>query len=99
MSEIEDIVDTEFDKLLQQLHLSKLEDLCINEWLDMPEELLDIISDPVDDTLSTSEMPWEVSKTAFHSWMLPLMGVVITLIDHAHQLFTYLNFSFIRTNV
>ena len=39
--------------------------------------------------------PWEVSRTVFGSWMLPLtcMVVEIALIDRAHQLFTYPNFS------
>ena len=40
----------------------------------------------------------EVSRTVFCSWMLPLMGVEIAFIDCAHQLFTYPNFSLIRTN-
>ena len=33
---------------------------------------------PANDTLSTLGMPWEVSETVFPSWMLPLMGGVIT---------------------
>ena len=33
----------------------------------------------------------EVSRTVFRSWMLPLRGVEIALIDCAHQLFTYPN--------
>ena len=54
MSEIEHITDTEFGKLLQQVHLGKL-DLHVTyshivEWQDMPEELLGILSAPADDT-------------------------------------------------
>ena len=64
----------------------------------LSEELLCVVSAPADDTSSTSGMAWEVSRTVFRSWMLPLMGVVITLIDRAHQLFTYPNFSLIRKN-
>ena len=41
--------------------------------------------------VNTLGMTWEVSRTVFRSWMLPLMGVEITLIDCAHQLFTYPN--------
>ena len=70
MSEIKDIADTEFDELLQQVHLGEVNvvDLRINERLDMSEELLGVVSDPVDDTLSTSpEMLWEVSRTVFCS--------------------------------
>ena len=69
----------------------------INERLDMSEELLGVVSDPVDvNMLSTSGLPWEVSEIVFRSWMLrswmlPLLGVEITVIDRAHQLFTYPN--------
>ena len=92
-------VRTEFDKLLQQVHLGELDvvDSQINERLDMSEELLGVILAPADNTLSTSGMAWEMSGTVFCSWMLPLMGVVIALIDHVHQsfhlseLFTYPN--------
>ena len=74
MSEIEDIVGTEFDELLQQVHLGEVDvvDSRINERLDMSEELLGFISAPVDDILSTLGMAWEVSGTVFRSWMLPL---------------------------
>ena len=60
ISEIENIPNTEFDELLQQVHLGKLGvvDLHINERLDMSEELLSVISNPADDTLSTLGMPW-----------------------------------------
>ena len=77
------IEDTEYDELLQQVHLSELDvvDPRINERLEMLEELLGVLSDLADDTLSTSGMPWEVSRTVFCSWMLSLMGVKITLID------------------
>ena len=100
MSEMEDIADTEFGKLLQQVHLGKLDivDLSINERLDMLVELLGVVSYAADDTLSMLGIPWEVSINVFRSWMLPLMGVEINLFDHAHQLFTYPNFSLIRTN-
>ena len=96
---IKGTTDTEFDKLLQQVHLSELSaiDSRINERLDMLEELLGVISNPADDTLSISGTLWEVSRTVFHSWMLPLMGVEITLVDRAHHLSTYLNFSLIWT--
>ena len=50
-----------------------------------------IVSAPADDALSTSGLPWEVSRTVFRLWMRPLRGVVIALIDCAHQLFTYPN--------
>ena len=33
--------------------------------LDMSEELLGVVSVPADDALSTSGMPWEVSRTVF----------------------------------
>ena len=48
-------VGAEFDELLQKVHLNELNivDLSINERLDMLEELLGVVSDPVDDTLST----------------------------------------------
>ena len=92
----------EFNELLQQWHLSELYvvNLRVNERLamDMPEELLGVVSDPVDHTLSRLEMPWDVSKIVFRSWMLPRMGVEIALIDYDHQLFNYLIFSLIRTN-
>ena len=94
----------EFDELLQQVHLSELDVRCvvvlrINERLDMSEEMLGVISDPADDTLCTPGMQWDyVSRTVFRSWMLPLKGVEITLIDHAHQLLTYPTFLIIQTN-
>ena len=64
--------------------------------LDMLGELLGVVLAPADDTLSMSGMAWEVSGTLFRSWMLPLMGVVIALIDHTSiihlpELFTYPN--------
>ena len=69
MSEIEDIAGTEFDELLlQQVHLGKLDvvDSLINERLEMSEELLIVVvSIPADDVLSTSCMPWELSRTVF----------------------------------
>ena len=87
-------------ELLQQVHLGELDivNSLINERLNMSEELLVVDSDPADDTLSTSGMAWEVSRRVFRSWMLPLMGVVIALIDCTDQLFTYSNFSLIWTN-
>ena len=93
MSEIGLIADKEFDEVLQQVHLGELDvvDSRVNERLSMLAELLGVVSDPADDTLSTSGMPWEVLRTVFRSWMLPLMGVVIALIDRFHQLFTYPN--------
>ena len=62
MSEIENITGTEFDELLQQMHLGEFDvvDSRINERLDMLEEQLGVISAPADDTLSTSGMPWEM---------------------------------------
>ena len=68
ISEIEDIAGTEFDELLlQQMHLGELDvvDSRINQRLDMSEELLGVVSVPADDALSTSGMPWEVSRTVF----------------------------------
>ena len=68
MSEIEDIAGTEFDELLlQQKHLDELDvvDSSINQRLDMSEERLSVDSFPADDALSTSGMPWEVSRTVF----------------------------------
>ena len=92
MSEVEDIAGTGFDELLQQVHLDDLDvvDLHINERLDKSEETVGhrlessgwyvkYIRDPW--------FPWEVSRTVFRSWMLPLMDVVITLIDQVNQLF------------
>ena len=40
-------------------------DSCINQRLDMSDELLSIILVPADDALSTSGMQWEVSRTVF----------------------------------
>ena len=82
---------------MQQVHLGELDivDSRIYQRLDMSEELLGVVLTPVDDALGTSGMPWEVS---FRSFMLPLRGVMITLIDHAHQLFTYPIFSLTQTN-
>ena len=50
MSKIEDIADTEFDELLQQVHLGELNvvNSRINERLDMSEELLGVVSAPAD---------------------------------------------------
>ena len=64
MSEIEDIADTEFDELLQQVELGEFNvvDSRINERLDMLEELLGIVLDLANDVLSTSGMSWEVSR-------------------------------------
>ena len=91
----------EFKELLQLVHLGELDvvDSRINEQLDMLEKVLGVISVPVDNTLSTSGMEWEVSGSVLCSWMVPhtCVGVIIALIDHAHQLFLYLNFSLIRT--
>ena len=96
MFKIEDIAGTEFIELLQQMHLGKLDvvDLCIIERLDILEELLGVVLAPVDDTLSTSGMEWEVSGVVFPWWMLRLMGMEIALIDvsiniHLSDLFTY----------
>ena len=98
MFKIEDIAGTEFNELLQQMHLGELNvvDLRIIERLDILEELLGVVLAPVDDTLSTSGMEWEVSGVVFPWWMLRLMGMEIALIDvsiniHLCDLFTYLN--------
>ena len=67
--EVEDIAGTEFNKLLlQQVHLHELDivDLRIKQQLDLSEELLGVVSVPADDALSTSSMPWEVSRIVFH---------------------------------
>ena len=97
-SEIEDIAGMEFDKLIQQVHLGKLNvvDLRTNERLDMSKELLGVVLAPADDTLRMFGMPCELSKTVFpHP---STSGVVITLTYHAHQHFTYLNSSLIWMN-
>ena len=54
MFEMEDIAGTEFDELLQQVHLGELHvvDLRINEWLDMSGGLLGVVLPSVDDTLN-----------------------------------------------
>ena len=46
MSNIEDIADTEFGELLQQVHSGELDVVhsCIHEQLDMSEELLGYVS-------------------------------------------------------
>ena len=52
------------------MHLGELDvvDSHINQQLDMSEELLGVVSAAADDVLSTSGMPWEVSRTAFHKY-------------------------------
>ena len=59
MSEVEDIAGTEFDELLQQVHLGELDvfNSHINKPLDMSEELLGIVLAPADDILSMSGVP------------------------------------------
>ena len=81
---VQDTAGTEFELNIVNSH--------INERLDMSEKLLGVVSARSYDT-SMSGMEWEVSGSVLLSWMLPLpyMGVVITLIDCTHQLFTYLN--------
>ena len=61
---------------------TRVVDLLINEWLGMSKRLLGVVSAPVDNTLSTSGMTWEVSGNVLRLWILPhtCMGVVI-LID------------------
>ena len=74
MSEIEDITDTEFNELLEQVHLhgrtqDDIVNLRTNEWQDMSEEMLGV-STPEDDTLSTSGMiPCDGRCWELHSWM------------------------------
>ena len=68
MSEIEDMAGTEFDELLlQQMHLGELDvvDSRINQRLDMSEKLLGVVSDPANDALSTSGMPWGCQEPCF----------------------------------
>ena len=68
ISEIEDITGMKFDELLlQQVHLGELNvvDSHTNQRLHMSEELLGVISVPVDDALRTSGMPWKVSRVVF----------------------------------
>ena len=50
------------------MHLGELDvvNSRINQQLDMSEELLGVVSVAVDDALSMSGMPWEVSRTVFH---------------------------------
>ena len=73
--EIQNNASTEFDALLQQVHLGELDvlDLFINEQQDMPEGLLGVVSTPANDTLSTctSEM---VSGTVFMNRLMPSSG-------------------------
>ena len=72
MSEIEDIADSKFDELLQQVQLGKHDvvDLRIDERQDMSEELLGVVSAPADDTLSTSGMASRDERCReLHSWM------------------------------
>ena len=88
MSEIEDITDTEFD----------LGELDVLDSLDMSEELL-----------ALSRLQWIICsvRRGCHGRCQELCyicgcphlvtDVVIALIDRVHQLFTYLNFSLIRT--
>ena len=59
LSEIEDIAYTEFNELiLEQVHLGKLNvvDSRIDEWQDMLEEMLGVVSAPADNTLCMSGM-------------------------------------------
>ena len=53
--------------LMQQVHLSELDvvDSRKNQRLDMSEEFLGVVSVSADDALSTSGMPWEVSRIVF----------------------------------
>ena len=54
--QIEDIANTKFDELLKQVQLGECNvfDSGIDERHDMSKELLAIVSDPADDTLSKS---------------------------------------------
>ena len=56
MSKIEDIADSEFDKLLQQVQLGKHDvlDLRIDKWGDMSKELLGVASASADGTFCWS---------------------------------------------
>ena len=59
MFEIEDVVNTEFSKLLEQVHLGELNifDSCKEECMrGHSKELLGMVSAPEDNTLSTLEM-------------------------------------------
>ena len=49
------------------MHLGELDivNSCINQRLDMSEELLDVVMVPADDALSTSDMPCEVLRKVF----------------------------------
>ena len=55
MSAIEDITDTEFDKVLEQVQSGECDvDSRIDERQDMSEELFVVVSAPVDDTCTLS---------------------------------------------
>ena len=53
MSEIKNIAGTEFDELLQQVHLGELNvvNLCINQRLAMSEKRLGIVSVPANELI------------------------------------------------
>ena len=112
MSKIEDIADTKFDEILERVQLDERNVVdsrtCIYEQQDVGGAVgRRLGSSRRYIKYVENGMPWwEVLGTAT-SWMdlcqeplsaFPLMGVVIVLFDHAHQLFTYPNISFIRTN-
>ena len=72
MSEIEDIADTEFDEVLQQVQLDECDvvNSCKDEQLDMLEELLAVVSAPADNTLHTLGMaPRDERCPERHLWM------------------------------
>ena len=85
---IKDNADTEFEELLQHMHLSELNvvDSHIINDLDMSE------ANPVDDTLNTLGMPWEVSRTVF------VCGCSHLWVWSSPSLTTPINYSLIQTN-
>ena len=87
MSKIEDIADTEFDALLEQVDLGELSvvESHIDEWQVLLEELLGVVSAPVVNMHPTTLFRDGLLPGALSSF--PLMGMVIALIDHARQLF------------
>ena len=77
MSEIGNIADTNLDKLLEKVHLGKLDivDLHTDEQQDVSEELLGVLSTPADDTSSTSwKAPHDGRCRELHLWMDSCQG-------------------------
>ena len=110
MSEIGNIADTNLDKLLEKVHLGNLDIVDLHTqmndrmcqrscWASSRLQrmihqvrcgrhpMMGGVGNCICDGLVPGALP-----------SFPLMGVVIVLIDYAHQLFTHLNILLIRTN-